>query len=242
MADKILTLKSAVTKIEDAFGLEWLKNNSAGTASYPFGHPICREWQVAKSISDGTSGMDRQLNEVALSLMRFAQELNLVDRLPNYDSAIRLRLLDPQIFSKVRYEINVAALYACCGYLVEFVQPSQYPNVKTADLKLMVKGQLIFIECTQKDSYNPQPPDGQLIGKLRDAIMDLQRELKSSYEILVIVLGIIDPKDVEKILKETKSRIISGFQGYVIRKTLGCALSFKKLEPTTPGLVAVYLP
>jgi len=183
--------------------------------------------------------MDRQLNEVALSLMRFAQELNLVDRLPNYDSAIHIRLLGPQI---LRYEINIAALYACCGYLVEFIQPSQSPNVKTADLKLVVKGQLIFIECTQKDSYNPEPRDGQLIGRLRDAIMDLQRELKSSYEILVIVLGIVDPKDVEKILKETKSRIISGFQGYVIRKTLGCALSFKKLEPTTPGLVAVYLP
>src|SRR3972149_5421950 len=149
---------TAIKIIEEEFGLKWLqkKVKTASRRGYWGGHPIPKYWKEAKdALKEFASTGELRISRNLVALLKLAYELRQVRLLPNYQIAIRPKLKGNEFF-KTQYEVYVGALSVRTGYHTEFISSSTAQGERTADLKLLAEGHKVYVECVQKDPYQPQ--------------------------------------------------------------------------------------
>jgi hypothetical protein len=195
---RIATLEDhrrAVELVQQEFDREWLEASSSHG-----NHPVPKRWkELSEALARHERGFSFGIAEPILLCTRFAEDLRLAIALAGYTDAIRPRLKKVDEFSKVEYEISVAAACVRSGFTPEFIVPTG--DKRTADLLLRWAGTNIHAECTRRDPYIPAEAAEEPMTTLLDSVRS--RSL-AGLEVTVVVLSALDAKDVPKILSDVE--------------------------------------
>jgi hypothetical protein len=199
-------------------------------------------WREAKellALVERGDSLTSELRPRIAFLRELASDLESARDLPHFNTAVRPRLKTRE-FEKARYEMQVAALFTRTGQHVEFVPRSRR---RTPDLKVVLGDHALFVECTRKDAYRPDRDDDSPVRReLLETILSLQKELRASLEVVVIVVGTLNERVSAEVLAEARRAIETGARGRTNARE-GVTLLLREPAPPPPptGSVGVSL-
>lgn len=227
-------LRAGLPVIESEFGKEWLLEQ---VARHKTKHPVVRAWKEVRAIVerlDRGESVEHAAEHVAV-LLDAARLLGRAKLLPNYESAIKKRLWDPD-FAHLHYELQVAVLAADRGYTVEFVPPSAIQGVRIPDLRVSTASGAILAECKRKDSYEVASFDYGLWPELERSVVRILDALGADYEVIVVALGPLRREDEPAILAGVREAAARGFEGGPLaEKGVDKTLFLRKLALPPPS-------
>jgi hypothetical protein len=183
---------------------------------------------AAEKSGKAPRGGQRSENRPRIAFLdKLGSDLQAALNIPNFAKAIRPRLKTSE-FEQAYFEMYIGVLYHHSGQQVEFVLPSG--KGRMADLKVVHGQHEVFIECTRKDPYKPERHDDS--GPRRsfgDEILAVQRELASSLEIIAVVLGTLDARHSEDVLRAIRQAVEKGARGMWIRPLEGIGVIVREL-------------
>lgn len=227
-------LRWTIELIEREFGHKWLSRKASQSHSK---HPVPLAWKEAVDLRNRMAKGHKAstISDRIALLLDIARDFDVICSLPNYDTAIRPRLKDPD-FGHVRYEAQVAAFAVRRSYRVGFVVPSTNPGVSTPDLRISHGNQTFFAECKRKDAYEIAAVEQAVWPDLQEKILGVLQDLNADYEVIVVALGPFRNGDTERILEGVRAAVAKGYEGGPLtRKGTDHAIYLRRLPLPPPS-------